>query len=628
MLQKMRGFSTSRFAQLLLGALSLSFVMWGIGDVLRGRGPDTSVATVGGAKIQPDEFGRNLRNYERRIGEQEGHQLSSDEIRTLGLDDKVLQNMIDNAALDQAVEKYELIATTPQVTAQIRSMNVFRGPLGSFDKMTFDRILAQNNMTEDRFIDLLKQDIARNQLVEAASGGVQIPSGYARLFFSYLNESRAAQFVQVSAAALPPIANPTDTQLQAYVKAHTDEFSTPEYRDVTYLSIGPEDLGGQIKVSDDQIRQRYEQLKDQYQVPEKRDVEQIVFANQASAAAARAKIAAGAKFEDIAKSLGKSQADIALGTIQEADLGAQRGPAAFALPADGVTQPVKFTFGWTLLHVTKITPGFSKTFGDVKETLRKQIFNELSDAKITDISNTFEDARAGGASFTDAAMRVGMRIVHVPAVDANGLAPDGSKANLPASPEFAAQLAKAEVGDEGDPFQAADGHAYAIRVNGVTPPKLKPLEAVRAQAAADWMRERRQQKLLALAAQLTAKADADHGLEKVATTMRVAVQSSGALTRGSSTGALSPAIVTKIFAAPPGTAVAAPSPQGDGFILAFVTGVAHPSVPPQNPLTQRVASEIGGDAGSDIAASLARAWRNALGVTINQSQIDRAAGGS
>lgn len=628
MLQKMRGFTNSRFTQILLGGLALSFMLWGIGDVLRGGGPDTSVVKVGDVKIPPDEFERELRNYERQIGEQEGHQLSGDEVRAQGLVNRALQGVIDNAALDQAASNYDLVATTPQITAQIRSMRVFHGPLGSFDKMTFDRVLAQNNMTEDQFISLLRQDIVRNQLVGTAGGVVHVPAGYARLFFSYLSETRAAQFIQVSAAALPPIASPTDAQLQAYVKAHSDEFSTPEYRDVTYLSVGPEDLGGQIKVSDDQIRQRYEQLKDQFQVPEKRVVEQIVFPDQASAAAARAKITAGMTFDDLAKSLGKSQSDIALGTIQEADLGPQRGPATFALADGGVTQPVKFTFGWTILHVTKIVPGSSKTLNDVKDVLRKQIFNELSEAKITDISNAFEDARAGGASFTDAAMREGMRVVHVPAVDADGLAPDGSKANLPAAPDFKAQLARAEVGDEGDPFQTADGHAYAIRVNGVTPPKLKPLDAVRAQAAADWMSERRREKFMILAAQMTARANADHGLEKAAEMAHAPVQSTGGLTRQSSSAALSPALVAKIFAATPGSAVSALSPQGDGFTLAFVTGVSHPNLPNQNPLVQRVGSEIGETVGSDIAASLSQAWRTKLGVTINQSQVDRVAGSS
>ena len=71
---------------------------------------------------------------------------------------------------------------------------------------------------------------------------------------------------------------------------------------------------------------------------------------------------------------------------------------------------------------------------------------------------------------------------HVRRVDAKGLAPDGTKADVPADPEFLPQVFKAEVGEEGDPFQTKSGNVYVIRVDGVTPPKLKPLDQVRAEA--------------------------------------------------------------------------------------------------------------------------------------------------
>jgi hypothetical protein len=127
---------------------------------------------------------------------------------------------------------------------------------------------------------------------------------------------------------------------------------------------------------------------------------------------------------------------------------------------------------------------------------------------------------------------------------------------------------------------------------------------------------------------MTAKANADHGLDKVAAMLHVPVQSSGPLSRRTSTASLSPAIVAKIFATPASTAVTAPSLQGNSYTLAFVTGVSHPNLPAQNPLDQRLAAELGRDAGSDMTTSLAKAWRNALGVTVNQSQVDRTASGS
>ena len=49
---------------------------------------------------------------------------------------------------------------------------------------------------------------------------------------------------------MPP---PSDAVLAAYVKAHPDRFSTPEYRDADYAAIAPADVMGSITVTDAQI---------------------------------------------------------------------------------------------------------------------------------------------------------------------------------------------------------------------------------------------------------------------------------------------------------------------------------------------------------------------------------------
>lgn len=625
MLQQMRTFARSWVVSIFLLGLALSFGLWGIGDIFRGGAADTSLATVGDFKITPEAFQQEYRNALKRMSRQAGHDITPEEAHAHGIDKKILENQISDAALAQAADKYGVIASDEQVSSYVRAIQPFHNTLGVFDHATMVQVLQQNNLSENQFIGLVRSDLTRDQLVSTAGRGTVIPAGYGKLFFAYVNEHRAAEYVRVSPQSVSGIPTPTDAELGAYLKAHAAEFSTPEYRDITYLSVAPDDVASQVKVSDAELKQRYDQQKDEYQIPEKRDVEQITFPDQASAKAVKAKIDAGTSFDDAAKSLGKSPTDISLGTLVQADLGPDRGPATFALPSGGTTQPVKFTFGWVLLHVTKITPGVNKSFDDVKETLRKQAFDQLAAAKITDISNAFDDARAGGASFTDAATRVGMKSARIPAVDIRtGLAPDGSKTGLPTAPEFQSQLARADIGEEGDPFTASDAHTYAIKVNGVTPSKLRPLDNVRAQVAAAWTEDQRRQRLAALASELAHKADADHSLNAVAAQVHASVQNTGAISRQEQNPSLSPMVVSRIFAATPGTSIAAP--DGDGFIIARVTGVVHPPMPMDDPMARRFSGAIAEQAGNDAAEGLAGAWRDRLGVKINQALVDRAAG--
>ncbi len=502
MLQEMRKYAKSSVSSVFLGLLALSFGVWGIADIFHGSA-DTTVAAVGDTKIPEETYQREYQNYIRNAGEETGKQITPEEARAQGLPDQILQQLISRQAVDNVVGRLKLTASDDYVARQVKSIRAFAGPLGTFDHDTFVHAIQQSGFTEQSFIAAVRDDTARAQLLDATKNGMEMPTGYAQALFDYLNEERAVQYVEmpVASVTVPP---PTDAQLAAYLKAHADKFSTPEYRAVTYVAMTPADVMNEVSVTDDQLKQEYEARKATYVIPEKRNVEQISFPDEASAKAARARIDAGASFADIAKDRKLKPADIALGAVVEDDLGKDRGPAAFGLPVNGVSQPVKGIFGFVLLHVTAITPGVSKSFDDVKADLRKDVMGELAAAKLTDVSNAFEDAQAGGANLSEAAKKVGAHAVSVAAVDVRGFAPDGTKAALPDEPELLAQIFKADVGDEGDPFQTKDGNMYVVRVDGVTPPKIKPLDQVRAEASAAYMDEQRAK---ALAARAKALAD-------------------------------------------------------------------------------------------------------------------------
>ncbi|HXL99103.1 MAG TPA: SurA N-terminal domain-containing protein [Rhizomicrobium sp.] len=629
MLQQMRKVAKSRVSSVLLVGLAASFGVWGIADVFRGGGGDTSVATVGGTQIPVEAFQRDYQNFLRNLGARSGKDITQEEAQKQGVPDRVLQSIINRTALDEEVGKLGLTVSDAQVTAQIRSNPAFTGQLGTFDHQVLQQRLQEIGYTEQGFIDSTRSDTARDQLLAATRNGFLISAGLGHALFDYLNEKRAVQYVVVPAAAAGTIADPGDAVLTAYVKANPDRFSMPEYREVTYAVIGPEDITGQTKISDTQISQEYDQRKDDpryaYVIPETRDVEQLNFRDAASAKAARTKIDGGMSFADLAKSLGT--APVSLGTVTKSSL-SDRGDAVFALPPNGVTQPVKNIAGYALFHVTKIAPGTTKTLADVKDDITKDLTARLAASKLDDVDSAYTDASSAGASLPEAAKKVGMRVVHVPAVDQSGLTPDGSKANVPADPEILDQIFKSEVDQDGDPFAVKDGHHYVLKIDSVTPKKLKPFAAVRSQALAMWLADAHQKALARKADALAAQASAQHSLAPVAKTLGATPKSSDALSRDTASGDLPAELVTRIYAVPPGKAVAGPAATGDGYIVALVTGVFHPPAPTANPEYQKFIQQVSTSAADDIGTSVAMAARGKLGVKINQKQVDQATGGS
>ncbi len=616
MLQEMRKYAKSWVSSIFLGALALSFAVWGIADVFRGSS-DSDVFTLGSAAVPVDAFQQEYRDALRNAGVA----LPPDQAKALA--QHVLDTMTLRTALDVLTQRLGLTVSDARLQQQIQAISAFNGPLGSFDHAKFVAVLAQHGYSEASFVARSRQDAARAQLIRAVEGGFALPADYARGIFAYIDEMRAVQYIALTDAQAGTVAPPSDAVLAAYVKAHPEVFSTPEYRAVSYGGITVDELAPTMVPTPKQIQDEIDANRAKYIKPEKRELEQIKFASEADAKAAKDALDHGKTFDQLAAERKLQPGDYKLGEVVQADLDAARAAPFFALPPGGVSAPVKSTFGWVLMRVGTITPGVTTGPDEIKAIVQK----ELAQAEIVDMANIYTDAIAGGAGIQEAAQKAGLHYVHVAAVDAQGLAPDGSKAIDPPNPELLAAIFKAEVGEDGDPFSTQDGSSYAIRVDGVTPPKLKPLEAVRAQATARWTAEQKLALLKAKAAALAARANQEGSLEAVAASVGAPVQSSPALNRGTNTAPFLPPVVGAIFKAAPGATIAAPVDLGT-FIVARVSGIVHPVPPPNDLRYLQGASQFGSEVASDITVTLAKAIEKKDGLSVNQKMIDATVGSS
>jgi peptidyl-prolyl cis-trans isomerase D len=624
MIQWMHALSKSWVATLLMGGLTLSFVVWGIADVFTG-GSTAAVASVGGTDIGTQEFQRSYKNFLRNQGRQMGMDITPDMAQKMGLPQVALQQMVGNTALDNEAGRLGLATSDVAVAQNVRAMSPFRGVLGTFDRPTFIQAINNAGFTEDQFLDEVRHEMTREQLSQAVEGNFVVPPTYAQALFSYLNEKRAADYVVLTPEVAGNLPTPSDTTLNAYLKNHPDKYSTPEYRDADYASIGPADVMGQVTVSDAQIQQEYDAHKATYVIPEKRDVQQIEFKTEKEASDARAGITKGMSFEELASRRGLKPEQTALGTLTEADLpDPARAKAIFALTANDVSQPMKTGFGgWALVRVTKITPGSNKTLADVKEDIRKNLADQLAANKLVDVVNAFTDAKSSGGSLKEAAQKAGMKLSHLSATDAAGKKPDGSPAEVPADPEFLPALFKAEVGEDSDPFASKAGAYFAVHVNGVTPPKLKPLDQVRAQVVADWTNEQRAGLLANKAREISTRAAKEKSLDGIARDLKLTIQHSPALGRETNTDQFSGVVVQKLFNTPPGGVDYGPQGTGGNFMIARITGISHPPLNPRDPGFQQGAQRLSQAMAQDFSVDLANAARTRQGVKINQKLMSQ-----
>ena len=350
---------------LVMGVLVISFAIWGIGDIFRGVGRNT-VADVGSSEISIEQFRQYYNDRLQQLSRQAGRPISPDQARALGLDRQILGQLIAETTLDEQAHKLRLGLSNAEIASKITNDPTFKGLNGQFDRDRFEQIIRNAGYTEARFVDEQRRVTLRRQIAQTVAGEIKVPTAAMEAINQFQNERRDISYLALGPAQAGDIPAPTPEQLSKYFDERKVLFRAPEYRKLTLLPLSPAELAKPDEVSDKDAKAYYEQHKDKYGTPEKRELRQIVFPKPEDAAAARERIAKGATFDDIAKERGLKASDTDLGVVTKAQvIDPAVAAAAFALPVNEVSQPVKGRFGGVLVMATKIEPGQQTKYEDV-----------------------------------------------------------------------------------------------------------------------------------------------------------------------------------------------------------------------------------------------------------------------
>jgi peptidyl-prolyl cis-trans isomerase D len=623
MLQAIRSKAGSFVVKLLFGLLILTFGIWGIGDIFRNRTTDTVVATVGGQSIHAEELQAALRPALERLSARFGSAIDLQQAKKLGVVDEVLEELIDRSLLDQEAARLRLDVSDDVIRGAITNNPSFRTPDGRFDRALFDTALAQNHLSEDQFVAMMRRDIPRSDLVQAITLGVAAPQSMADLLYRYRNEKRIADVVALPVVGVGDVGQPSEAELTAFYDGHQDLFRAPEYRGFTLASLSPSDIAQGIEIPEAKLKDEFDQRQDEFQVPEQREVQQILSPSEEKAKEAEAALAEGKDWKDVATTIaGQDPETIDLGLMKREEMPRVLSDIAFDLPLNKPSEPVKTPLGWHILRVVKIEPAVTETFEQAKPKLEAELTHEEAEDRIYKVANQVDDALAGGATLDDAAAKFGLKTTEVAAADVGGHDPEGKPVALPLPADEVLKLAFAtDEGQTSRVTESPDGAIFAVRVSKVTPPAVKPLAEVKDQAVAAWQADKRREAVAKTADELAAAVKGDTRLAAVAAEKGLKVTTSPPLGRQPGRDdAVSPALVAKLFAAKPGEVVTAA--DATGSYVAQLDEVQAQETPSETQ-TADLSRELTAAMRADLGAEFTEALRRRFPVEIRREALDR-----
>ncbi|HZB89934.1 MAG TPA: peptidyl-prolyl cis-trans isomerase [Stellaceae bacterium] len=626
MLQAIRSRASSVVVKILFGVLVISFGVWGIGDIFRNRGSDTTVATVGDRKIDVQTLNRAVQqDAERWRQALRGATLDNEQLKQLGIVDGALQRLIDGQLTELEIDHLGLDVSDETIDTLVRANKAFQNPQGQFDPALYLQFVAAEHMTPQQFKAELRRDIAQQNLDDALVAGVNPPPALVDTLYRMRGEKRTAEAVDLPASAAPDPGTPGDSEIKAYYDKHKDDFRVPEQRSFTLGTLLLDDVAAAIKVPDDTLRQDYQNRLNEFQAPEERHFEQILLPDEAKAKAAQAALAQGKDFATVAKDVAGAAPDtLDLGFFKAADLPPQLATPAFALKPGETTPPVHDALGWHILRLVEVKAAATEPFDAVKDKLAKEVARDQAGDQLAKSYDKLEDAVAGGATFAELAQRFGLKVTKVGNVDANGQGSDGKPVELPVSSSDILKTAfSTDTGQMSQLDDLGENGYYLLQVDKVTPASVKPLDQVKAEVIQRWQQEKRDDGLAALAKQIADEVKSGKTLDAIAAERKLTVFTTEPLSRSGGDSKVPATLVASLFSAKPGTAVYGKGT--DGYVVAVVKDViaADPAKDAQG-VTQFADRLVTPGMRDDLLAEFDQALRDRYPVSIDQSTVARA----
>ncbi|MGD9842196.1 MAG: SurA N-terminal domain-containing protein [Steroidobacteraceae bacterium] len=491
MMQAIRDKISGWVAKVLLAALAIVFVFWGVE-----LGSVGSVANSA-AEVNGDSIGlTTLQNaWQQRQNElQQTFKGEIPEVIKKQAQSSLLNQLIRSQLVQQRVTELGFKVSDDDIAQAIRSLDSLKVD-GQFSRDRYATALLQQGMNEAQFEAQFRTELATRQLQNGILGTAFItPKELARAQ-ALLQEQRAIDYVVVPAKAYEAGIKVSDADLAAWYEANKASYLTPETVSLQYVELSLADSAAEVMVDDATLRAHYEQIKDRFTTVERRHGRHILIAIDKETADAAAKkqaeellvkLKAGADFTELAKQYSKDTGSASNG----GDLGwAGRGQfvqpfeeALFSLKPGELSVPVKSEFGYHLIRLDEIEGGTTKPFEAARAEVESDYRSERASSLFYDKTQKLADAAFASLTGLDSvAAEFGTTVKSIAGFTRQG---GGEFSGVSQVIEAAFSAAVLERGENSPLITIGEDRALVLRVTDHVLPAQKSLESVRTEVVA------------------------------------------------------------------------------------------------------------------------------------------------
>ena len=407
MLDAIRERSQGWLAKVILGLITIPFMLWGVESYFNKSGGGDVVAKVNGDSITRQEFDRAIKGQQQEMRASMGAAYNAALFDDPKIRQGVLDGLVSQHLLMAAAKQAKLVVSDTQLATTIGGLPGFQEN-GQFSQSRYDQVLRQQGMSIGEFENRVRQELLVNDMRSVFSAPGLVPGNVVVSFLQAYEQKREVSLATLSPEQFMPQTKVSTADIQRWYDSHKAEYTLPAQARFEYVVLSQAAMANQMLVSEAAIQQYYQQNAAKYREPEQRRASHILIAVGA-ADDAQKRAAAKAKAETIYQQLKTNPArfaEIAKRDSTDAGSAAQGGDlgwfarnamvkpfsdAAFALKEGQISAPVLSEFGYHIIQLTGIKPAKVQPLAAVKTDITAELQNQQGGKQFADVAETFSN---------------------------------------------------------------------------------------------------------------------------------------------------------------------------------------------------------------------------------------------
>ncbi len=404
MLTSIREKTSGIIAWTIIILVCITFAIWGISYYLTTGQSEQVVAKVDGIKITKKEYDKLYSNIEQQARMQLGANFAQTPQLIAAMKKQTMDELINSIVLAKGARSGGFYISNLQLDSTIRNLPAFQEN-DQFSEQRFQQVMYSMGYTLDKFLADMQNRMLIAQVQQIIAGtSVALPYEVHNAV-SLISEKRNFAFTKINANQFTKKVNISDESANNYYQQHQKDFMAPHRVAISYIKLSTIDLAKNIKLTNKQLQDYYENNITAYRSSPKWHVAKILIqlapnADEAKTKSAKEKIdmiyqklKQGADFAELAKTY---STDVAsknkggdLGWFGEDNV---FGPS-FTQTLEGLqkvgdySKPIRTKYGFSIVKLLAMKPSVTIPFAKVKDDIAKTLTDSKVQKEFADMSD-------------------------------------------------------------------------------------------------------------------------------------------------------------------------------------------------------------------------------------------------